>query len=292
MSRPLVFISYARHDVEVIRRIVADLEARGAAILIDEKDIKVGDSITGFVEDALSRSDFVSLALSDRSVSRPWVIREYRSALAIALSNGGGRPRILPLLLENCAIPPLLRDIRYADFGQSYEVGLNDLVYSVGLALNPSPLIGLLDWLATGRCARRGFHITHMTTDDKCNYELMLKVGEAIEGTVAEIKGIPRERLIIDQAEQGDIKLILTPEVTYKEHYIGDDFDDAPIITISQEGVQAFVSEVERNSEAIRKRQVYVLPVKYCYGHADAGELGPPDDIQIDVQKILSAGRT
>jgi hypothetical protein len=41
--------------------------------------------------------------------------------------------RILPALIENCQIPALLADIKYADFRESYHDGLAGLVQGLNV---------------------------------------------------------------------------------------------------------------------------------------------------------------
>jgi hypothetical protein len=39
--------------------------------------------------------------------------------------------RILPLLFEECDIPPLFSDLKYADFSSSFDQGMSDLVTAI-----------------------------------------------------------------------------------------------------------------------------------------------------------------
>ena len=84
MSRQLrVFISYSHADGDFVARLRTDLEARGVDVWLDAKSILVGDSISDAVERALTSAGFVCLVLSANSVTRPWVQREYRTALML-----------------------------------------------------------------------------------------------------------------------------------------------------------------------------------------------------------------
>ena len=128
-----VFISYSRADESIVRRICQDLDLRDIDYWRDVKEIKVGDSISEKIEEGLQDSSYFCLCLSKASVTRAWVIREYRTALNIQLCKSSGTMRILPLLLEKCDIPDLLLDIRYADFTESYAPGMQQLLEGLGL---------------------------------------------------------------------------------------------------------------------------------------------------------------
>jgi hypothetical protein len=38
---------------------------------------------------------------------------------------------ILPVLIENCSLPPLLSDFKYADFRHAFDDGMADLVAAI-----------------------------------------------------------------------------------------------------------------------------------------------------------------
>lgn len=128
--KPLVFISYSRADETRVARICNDLALRNVPYWRDAKEIKVGDSISQKIEDAISKATHFCLCLSKNSNRSVWVEREYRSALTRQLRDA--TLRILPLLLEDCEIPPLLADIRYADFSTLHQDGLQALLDAVG----------------------------------------------------------------------------------------------------------------------------------------------------------------
>jgi hypothetical protein len=131
-----VFISYARADSPFVERLCAELEARNLQIWLDVKDIKVGDSIVSRIEDGIRDSDVFCLILSPASSSRPWVLKEYRTALNRQLSTDGKDIRILPILIKDCEIPGLLQDIRYADFTRSFIEGIEEVLDALRLESN------------------------------------------------------------------------------------------------------------------------------------------------------------
>jgi TIR domain len=65
------------------------------------------------------------IVLSQASVSSRWVEQELNAALTNQIS---GKGVVLPLLLEDCELPMLLRDRLYADFRADFDVGFQALL--------------------------------------------------------------------------------------------------------------------------------------------------------------------
>jgi len=59
-------------------------------------------------------------------VSSDWVRREINAGLAIELEKRG--VFVLPVLIQDCQIPIFLKDKRYANFRESYQFGLEELL--------------------------------------------------------------------------------------------------------------------------------------------------------------------
>jgi tetratricopeptide (TPR) repeat protein len=125
-----IFISYSHRDKEFVNRLASDLEKAKTSVWLDEKKIKVGDSISEKIEDGISKCDFFCLVISKHSVNSNWVEREYRTALNMQLSSNT-TPKILPLLIEDVELPVLLKDIKYADFSRGYNSGLLELLHAL-----------------------------------------------------------------------------------------------------------------------------------------------------------------
>lgn len=138
---PSVFLSYAHEDGEFATNLAAELTGRGADVWIDAKDIHVGDSISEKIELALQAADYVCLALSERSVTRPWVQREYRAALMLQTTYG--RPALLPLIVDDIDVPVFLKDIRYADFRNNFLHSIDLLAAAIGLPSRVAPFVQL-----------------------------------------------------------------------------------------------------------------------------------------------------
>jgi ligand-binding sensor domain-containing protein len=125
-----IFVSHSHRDKKFVNRLIPDLENAGVGVWVDEKEIKVGDSISQKVEEGIYGCDFFCLVISRHSVDSNWVEREYRTALNVQLSSGT-TSKILPLLLQDVELPLLLKDIKYADFSIDYDRGLKELLDTI-----------------------------------------------------------------------------------------------------------------------------------------------------------------
>lgn len=153
-----LFISYSSHDKETVRNIAVDLRANGFDVWLDEWEIKVGECIVSSVERGIDEADFVILVLSKSSVKSGWVESEWRIAYWDQISDG--RIRVLPVLIEDCQMPGLIKTSKYADFRKDYGQGLNELVrslrqYAKSQSLDATDMVRLASyrykWQATDR---------------------------------------------------------------------------------------------------------------------------------------------
>ena len=131
-----IFISHSSKDKDFVRRLADDLKALGHRPWLDEWEIKLGDCIVTKVEAGINDCDFVAIVLSKNSVSSPWVDREWKAKYWQEIQSN--RKAILPLLLEDCEIPPLIASRRYADFQEKLSSRLRPLA----TALTPTAVVG------------------------------------------------------------------------------------------------------------------------------------------------------
>jgi tetratricopeptide (TPR) repeat protein len=122
-----VFISYNHEDKDFASCLANDLKSSGLSVWWDQWEIKVGDSIIQKVSDGIDGSAHLVVVLSPYSVKSDWVKREVGSALMRQLSIEKDIIT-LPVLIADCEIPVLLREIKYADFRQDYHAGFNILL--------------------------------------------------------------------------------------------------------------------------------------------------------------------
>lgn len=126
-----LFISYSSKDREFVERLANDLKGLGIKVWWDQWEVRVGDSIIQKVGDGINQSAYLAAVLSPHSVKSDWVQRELGSALMKQLSAERGI-RVLPLLISDCEIPILIREIKWADFRTDYENGLKELLQTIG----------------------------------------------------------------------------------------------------------------------------------------------------------------
>ena len=122
----ILFVSHASEDKPFIDKLVPILDKYAKKVWYDKREILVGDSISQKINAGLSEATALMVVLSKASTDKQWVIRELGAALNMQISTAS--VKILPVLLEQCEIPPLLRDIKYADFTHSFETGMNQLI--------------------------------------------------------------------------------------------------------------------------------------------------------------------
>lgn len=124
------FISYYSGDAQFVDRLERDLTLRELFVWRDEREVDIGDSLSGRIQEGLGQSYCFIVVLSPEAVARPWVLEELRAAFAMRLA---GELKILPVLHKECTIPPFLSDYRYVDFrdGQRYEESIALLERSI-----------------------------------------------------------------------------------------------------------------------------------------------------------------
>jgi hypothetical protein len=115
------FISYARADSVFALRLASDLKAAGAAVWLDQLDIRPGQPWDDAVEAALRTTPQMLILLSPPSVASDNV----RDEIAYALEQG--KP-IVPILIEACNIPLRLQRKQRIDFTPGYDAGLQSLL--------------------------------------------------------------------------------------------------------------------------------------------------------------------
>jgi hypothetical protein len=125
-EKRVVFLSHSAHDKPFIRKLATDLTSAGVEVWLDEQQIRVGESIPERIAQGLAESDYFIIALSEHSIRSNWVQRELNNAMMREVSrrNIG----VLPVKIEDCEIPDILQDKKYADFTAGYKDGLKQLL--------------------------------------------------------------------------------------------------------------------------------------------------------------------
>jgi tetratricopeptide (TPR) repeat protein len=115
------FISYCRADEEFALRLAQDLKDAGAAVWLDQLDIKPGHSWDNAVEGALRAATKMLVILTPTSVSSENV----RDEIAYALKQG---KVVIPVLYIECEIPLRLERKQHIDFRANYTRGVDLLL--------------------------------------------------------------------------------------------------------------------------------------------------------------------
>lgn len=121
-----VFLSYTRTDKPFAERLSVDLKKIGLEVWLDAWEIKVGDSIIDKVDQALGSNDYFLIVLSPAALKSRWVKIELNTSFMRSLDNKN--IKIIPILLQECEIPNIISDLKYADFTTDYQRGFNELM--------------------------------------------------------------------------------------------------------------------------------------------------------------------
>jgi hypothetical protein len=121
-----IFVSHSSLDKEFVRALCVDLANSGHKPWLDEWEIKAGESITAKVSEGLQACDYIFVVLSNNSTNSPWVEREWQSKYWSEIDLN--KVVVIPVLIEECKVPVLLRDKKYADFRGDYHAGLETLL--------------------------------------------------------------------------------------------------------------------------------------------------------------------
>lgn len=124
-----VFISHSSKDKQFATWISVDLANRGHQPWLDEWKIKAGESIPKAIANGLDDCEFVIVVLSENAIQSRWVEREWHEKYWDEVSSG--KISVIPVLLRKCEIPRFLKTKRYADFTDSYNDGLEDVLVTL-----------------------------------------------------------------------------------------------------------------------------------------------------------------
>ena len=129
MNGPDAFLSYSSRDEELAKKLVEALENQGIAVWIDSGQIVVGDSISEKIQDGLEATEFLVLLLTPSSVQSIWVQKEWQSKLVDEAESRSAV--ILPVLGQDCDIPRLLKNKRYADIRIDFLKGVEEVAQAI-----------------------------------------------------------------------------------------------------------------------------------------------------------------
>jgi formylglycine-generating enzyme required for sulfatase activity len=129
-----VFISHATRDAEFARRLAGDLQQLGISIWIAPESIRGGESWVDAIEHGLGESSHMLVVLTPAVVKSSWVKKE--TSVAIALEREG-RMDVIPLNVQPCDVPLLLKSYQMVSFRRDYDTGFSQLAGVLGLSTKP-----------------------------------------------------------------------------------------------------------------------------------------------------------
>lgn len=116
-----IFISYASGDGrDFARRLHDDLEMAGFNTWLDIHDIRGGEDWNRAIDEALQSAWAVCVVLTPGAVASIQVQSEWSDALERHLP-------VIPLLVQNCTVPRVLKVFNWYDFREAYAQGVAGL---------------------------------------------------------------------------------------------------------------------------------------------------------------------
>jgi len=134
-----VFISHSSKDKRYAQRIAKSLKNQGIDVWYDDWSMRPGDSIVSKIEAGIADSNVLLILLSKASTKSSWVRAEINAFFNKAVADRN--IRIIPVLIENVELPPLLRDRLCVDLRRDFEGGLATLVKSLQPEIDPCSIL-------------------------------------------------------------------------------------------------------------------------------------------------------
>jgi hypothetical protein len=136
----VVFISYAREDIEAARRLYEELSSEGLNVWFDVKSLLPGQEWKIVINKIIRDSRFFLAILSSNSINKKgYVQKEIKEALEVADEMPPSSIFIIPILLERCEIPyPRLADFQYVDMSTDWDDGLRKILLAIRSLQKPA----------------------------------------------------------------------------------------------------------------------------------------------------------
>lgn len=115
---PHIFLSHSKKDHAFAELARIKLEEANIAVWIDHDNLSAGADWRQGIDQAITDSFAVVLALTEDSAASSFVTYEWASAM------GKGKP-IIPLRLSRCELHPKLETIQYLDFSVPGPCGVS-----------------------------------------------------------------------------------------------------------------------------------------------------------------------
>lgn len=96
------FLSHSSKDEALVRRLYADLQARGVRCWFAPEDLKIGDTFRPRIDEAIHLHEKLLLVLSEYSVQSPWVEHEVEAAFEKEAQEK--RLVLFPISVDSCVL--------------------------------------------------------------------------------------------------------------------------------------------------------------------------------------------
>jgi len=113
VRKPKLFLSYANSDRAIVREIATGLRAHNIDVWFDELSLAPGAEWVREIARGLDSADALVFFISPNSVGSGWAKQELQIALHRQFSEKN--MSIIPVLLADADVPPLLRSIQWLD---------------------------------------------------------------------------------------------------------------------------------------------------------------------------------
>ncbi len=132
---PFVFIAYAKEDESSVVSLYKKLINVGIDAWYDEKRILPGQKWKSEIRRALQQADYIILCLSNNSITKKgYFQKEIKMALELYDEFPENTIYLIPIRLEECAIPDRISDIHYIDFFKNN--GFEKLINAINMKRN------------------------------------------------------------------------------------------------------------------------------------------------------------
>jgi TIR domain len=130
-DQPKVFVSHSSADKPFLRMLVKLLRLENITVWLDELELRPGDVLLDRITSQVASVACVIAAISEDSLKSRWVHTELMVAMSLELTGKG--PRVIPIKIDDCEVPPYLASRLYADFSQlrQFESAFGALVEAI-----------------------------------------------------------------------------------------------------------------------------------------------------------------
>jgi len=115
-----LFISYSHQDLPFVDELVHHLKDQRISVWFDQGMLRLGDSFSNSVQEALERSKHFLLVISPSYLTSAW--GNFEMGVALSRANSPANGKIIPLVLgevNRAALPPLIAQTKPILIGEN-----------------------------------------------------------------------------------------------------------------------------------------------------------------------------